>query len=60
MSTQVTSLCELDNIDVFAFFVYPPIEEEAPKPANGHVNNMLRTPMGAFLQGTPHRGSSVF
>ncbi|CAK7224857.1 hypothetical protein SBRCBS47491_005697 [Sporothrix bragantina] len=31
MSTQVTSLCELDNIDVFAFFVYPRIEDEMAK-----------------------------
>ncbi|CAK7265756.1 hypothetical protein SEPCBS57363_001747 [Sporothrix epigloea] len=31
MSTQVTSLCELDNIDVFAFFVYPRIEDELSK-----------------------------
>ncbi|CAK7205878.1 hypothetical protein SEUCBS139899_008658 [Sporothrix eucalyptigena] len=28
MSTQVTSVCEVDNIDVFAFFVYPRIEDE--------------------------------
>ncbi|CAK7272669.1 hypothetical protein SEPCBS119000_005246 [Sporothrix epigloea] len=31
MSTQFTSLCELDNIDVFAFFVYPRIEDEMAK-----------------------------
>ncbi|KAK1983813.1 fungal-specific transcription factor domain-containing protein [Colletotrichum cereale] len=46
-STQVTSLSELDNIDVFDFFNYPKISEPT-RAASGHTNLPLPQAMSGL------------
>ncbi|CAK7228893.1 hypothetical protein SCUCBS95973_007035 [Sporothrix curviconia] len=55
MSTQVTSLCELDNIDVFAFFVYPRIEDEMAKLALQQQQQQLQLPYSSQPQHQMHQ-----
>ncbi len=45
-STQITSLSELDNIDVFDFFNYPKISEPAARALGGPLQQPQNTPNG--------------
>ncbi|TEA12396.1 putative transcriptional regulatory protein [Colletotrichum sidae] len=55
-STQVTSLSELDNIDVFDFFNYPKMSE--PRTINGQTN-ILQTQAMSGLNGDSMRSTGV-
>ncbi|KAL1902392.1 hypothetical protein Sste5346_001372 [Sporothrix stenoceras] len=61
MSTQVTSLCELDNIDVFSFFVYPRMVEDdmMPQPQQHHQMAPSMAPSVSSMGNTSNPGSNM-
>ncbi|KJR88025.1 C6 transcription factor [Sporothrix schenckii 1099-18] len=65
MSTQVTSLCELDNIDVFSFFVYPRMvdDDDGSTTARASMSASVMAPSMApsmsSLGNTSNPGSSI-
>ncbi|KAI3534343.1 hypothetical protein CSPX01_12112 [Colletotrichum filicis] len=57
-STQVTSLSELDNIDVFDFFNYPKMSEPSSRATNGQTN-LLQPQVMSGLGGDSMRTTGV-
>lgn len=57
-STQVTSLSELDNIDVFDFFNYPKMSDPQTRATNGQTN-ILQAQAMSGLGGDPMRCTGV-
>ncbi|KAJ0384655.1 hypothetical protein COL922a_007919 [Colletotrichum nupharicola] len=57
-STQVTSLSELDNIDVFDFFNYPKMSHPQTRATNGQTN-ILQAQAMSGLGGDPMRCTGV-
>ncbi|KAK2008432.1 hypothetical protein LZ32DRAFT_685288 [Colletotrichum eremochloae] len=57
-STQVTSLSELDNIDVFDFFNYPKMSEPT-RAANGHTNLLQPQAMSGLGGGDSMRTTGL-
>ncbi|EXF81742.1 hypothetical protein CFIO01_04790 [Colletotrichum fioriniae PJ7] len=57
-STQVTSLSELDNIDVFDFFNYPKMSEPISRATNGQTN-LLQPQVMSGLGGDSMRTTGV-
>ncbi|OHF00759.1 hypothetical protein CORC01_04076 [Colletotrichum orchidophilum] len=57
-STQVSSLSELDNIDVFDFFNYPKMSEPSSRATNGQTN-LLQPQVMSGLGGDSMRTTGV-
>lgn len=55
-STQITSLSELDNIDVFDFFNYPKVSEPVARALNGQSSLSQSPPQGQQQQQQPQSG----